>query len=865
MTITVTEISDTTISAIIISRIYIATDDCNNSDSVTQLITVIDTIAPVLENVPTDTIVTCRDVPAPVILLTATDNCTDIIDLTYEFVEDDDQLSHPDSCQTYNYTITRTYVVTDAFNNSVSAVQRITVVDTVAPSFTVPVDITVSCELRDDLMITGQPSNLSDNCDTIPDFSFTDFVKGGDCIGTGVLDTIIRTWTVMDACGNSSQNMQEIILIDTTAPVISGIVADITIQCNGDIVPLPVIGTDITAIDNCSSSPILQYLGETNTQGTDMNACNFYNYTLTRTWRVTDACGNSSEFAQNIVIVDTIAPSIICPSNIEVESNANNCIGNITLPKPFYFDDCTGTTGSDSLFQTQNFTNAAGGDINDVTINPLVFNFDIGNAAPEKTIASDLVLTINLNSVDGEGVNEIFSIVGEDGTVFAGTNPTSTQCGNSVTIININAALANEYAKDSVITIILSPNGSGTESINNICVGGNANLVLEYDYEAPSSSITLSYRVGGGSIIDLNANPTASLDVGNHSITYYVTDCSGNQDSCIFNINVTDNTAPTFDCPNAIITYTDSNSCEAVVTLPFPSNFADNCGAFNNYDRILANFLSFGNDANAGQVPNNVIDTFIVNMPNAIGDAELTVAFTGDNKEAGEFFNIYGENGLLLGTTTLGDTTSECTSAVVSTFTVNKDSINNWAADGNIIISALPNLDAGNFTDFINPCDTNLNVDFSDGNSTLIIGLNFPTVSVNYTIADIADNVLSTGVLLSPTIPVGANFKLGTNRVTYTITDAANNPVSCLFTVEVLDTIAPTVICNNNFVVLTNPSGDTTDLNLWVDSLVTSIGDNCGVESVIINPNKVVCADVGMTTVTVSVTDSSGNTTNLSI
>ena len=54
---TVSELRDTTLSAINISRIYIVTDDCNNSDSATQLITVIDTIAPVLAETPTDTTV----------------------------------------------------------------------------------------------------------------------------------------------------------------------------------------------------------------------------------------------------------------------------------------------------------------------------------------------------------------------------------------------------------------------------------------------------------------------------------------------------------------------------------------------------------------------------------------------------------------------------------------------------------------------------------------------------------------------------------------------------------------------------------------------------------------------------------------
>ncbi|MFK7981029.1 MAG: hypothetical protein AB8G86_13670, partial [Saprospiraceae bacterium] len=269
LTITVTEIIDTTLSAINITRMWMATDDCNNSIVDTQFITVIDTVAPILMDVPNDTVSTCDDLPFSLFLLTATDNCTPEEDLFVDFFETDNQGIHPDSCETYNYTITRTWIVVDAFNNADTATQVITVVDTIAPTFTMPMDVTISCELRDDLSITGQPTNLNDDCDTAPDFSFVDLVIGGDCVGNGVLDTIIRTWTVIDACGNSSDSTQQIILIDTTAPVLMGLVTDITIQCNGDTIPVPVIGTDITAMDNCSDNPIIQYLGETNTQNTD--------------------------------------------------------------------------------------------------------------------------------------------------------------------------------------------------------------------------------------------------------------------------------------------------------------------------------------------------------------------------------------------------------------------------------------------------------------------------------------------------------------------------------------------------------------------------------------------------------------------
>ncbi|MEM1118902.1 MAG: gliding motility-associated C-terminal domain-containing protein [Bacteroidota bacterium] len=863
LVIAVTETSDTTTSAITITRTWTATDDCGNSRAESQLITVIDTIAPVLAETPADTIVACDNVPETPLFLLATDNCTPEEAILFDFVERSNQLDHPDSCQTYQYTITRIWKAIDAFNNVDSAVQVITVIDTIRPTFTTPMDVTVSCELQDDLSITGQPTDLMDNCVTLPDFSFTDLVIGGDCIGSGTLDTIIRTWTVTDACGNISQNTQQIILIDTTAPIITGLITDITVQCNGDAIPLPTIGTDITATDNCGE-PLLQYVGETNTQSTDANSCDFYNYSITRTWRATDRCGNSDEFVQNITIIDTIAPTIICPADVTVTTGENDCGGDVALPRPLFFDDCTGITGTDSFALSQNFTHPMGTDANETPVDTIIFSFDISSTTPEKTIASDLTLTINLNGVDGEGANEIFSIIGEDRTVFAGTNPSAAQCGSSTTTIAIPTAKANEYAQDSVITFRLAPNGSGTEAINNICQGGNATVILQYDFEAPTESIDISYKINGGAPLSLTNNPTSTFASGEHTITYLATDCSGNVDSCSLSITIEDQVPPTFDCPANIIAYasseTDEGACTASVLLPFPTNIADNCGAFNNYDQTIAEFLTFQSNANAGLVPNEVIDTFSIDSPNAIADGTLTVSFVGDNADAGEFFTIFGENGEVLGTTNLGDSITECSATVTTTFSLNKDTINAWAADGQIIIRAVPNVDAGSFSDFINPCDTTLTAAQSDGKSTLSIGLNFPAVIVNYVIADTADKVFKTGMLPSPNVAVMDDFSVGINRVTYTIEDAEENASACLFVVEVRDTTAPVLVCRNNFTVLTNPSGDSTDLNLLIDSLITSLSDNCGIDSVTVTPSKISCTDDGTMTVTITAVDHAGNT-----
>ena len=58
-----------------------------------------------------------------------------------------------------------------------------------------------------------------------------------------------------------------------------------------------------TASDGCGTNTISVVSTVTNvTCGNTFNA--------TRTWRVTDACGNSAECSQTVTVVDTTAPTV---------------------------------------------------------------------------------------------------------------------------------------------------------------------------------------------------------------------------------------------------------------------------------------------------------------------------------------------------------------------------------------------------------------------------------------------------------------------------------------------------------------------------------------------------------------------------
>ena len=97
-----------------------------------------------------------------------------------------------------------------------------------------------------------------------------------------------------------------------TPPVLSNIPADVTVECGED---LPVIAAP-TATDNCDGDlTFTPDVFETTSDDCDMI------HVITRTWIVTDACGNAATATQVTTVVDTTNPVITCPSNVTVDCN----------------------------------------------------------------------------------------------------------------------------------------------------------------------------------------------------------------------------------------------------------------------------------------------------------------------------------------------------------------------------------------------------------------------------------------------------------------------------------------------------------------------------------------------------------------
>ncbi|MEY8847185.1 hypothetical protein AB9K26_00060, partial [Psychroserpens sp. XS_ASV72] len=116
------------------------------------------------------------------------DNCSNGLEATYSDAVADG------SCANES-VITRTWTLVDDCGNETNLVQTINVVDTTAPTFTVPACTTIECDQDPtDLSITGDATDEADTCSNGLDATYSAAVADGSCANESV---ITRTWTLV--------------------------------------------------------------------------------------------------------------------------------------------------------------------------------------------------------------------------------------------------------------------------------------------------------------------------------------------------------------------------------------------------------------------------------------------------------------------------------------------------------------------------------------------------------------------------------------------------------------------------------------------------------------------------------------------
>jgi len=865
-----------------ITRTWTVTDDCGNSAMATHVVFVRDITPPDFTVPPQDTI-SCSDDPDDLMLTgfptNLSDNCSPLDSLEYSYTDGPIQSG---SCPN-SYQYVRTWRLNDVCNNVRSKLQTIIVIDDEAPDFTPPSDITVDCADANDLALTGEPADVSDNCDPNPVISMSDVVipSPGGCPHEY---TIRRTWTVTDTCGNAQSVDQFITVIDNIAPTIETAPQFLVLNCTANLNVNDAFTEWINtrggaqAEDNCSEAGDLTW--EAFNAGTNVPAtliapvCPAGSDTILMRvvdFVVSDECGNRDTTTASFYIVDNAPPSISqCPEPETVSTDLGVCTATYTLEAPLIEDACAVSFTADTLHAMAPITsNAAPGQEGNTPVNPITLQLAVSTPLPVNAAGTGTLL-IQLLNADAEESTEYFRIVGEDGSQLGITNPSLGQCGASVTSVFLSIAQINNWALDGTITIQLVPNipngQPGSFAINAICQPPGQVIADLYYTIKNLSGITYSYSIDNGAriVVDPVGPTSVVLSQGANLIGYFAGDCSGRTDSCAYIVTVADQEPPVLSCPSDMVVSLATGECTAEVTLPLPAGATDNCAVYNDIsftvpEDTTSALLTFNYDPNLNEyLANNRVVTFNNVVANAFGNVTLQLDMQGDFSSNQAYIRIKGEDGSLIGATNVG--VAGCGTPGQQSFSIPAATFNAWAADGSLTLTLEPNpitVPPGVAGDGISPCNAIGANGETDGVTYVFATINYQQLTPAY-FAQGATTLPLTNMQAPAYAPTHV-FNRGETTVSYIVRDAANNADTCTFKVIVEDNEAPQASCQPTTLFI-NPSG--LDIQT-VDPTAVDAGsaDNCGISAYSLSPNTFTCNQAGsVVNVTLTVTDFDGNT-----
>lgn len=348
------------------------------------------------------------------------------------------------------------------------------------------------------------------------------------------IGTTTNTYSVSDLAGNTATCSFDVTVSDTENPVVT-CPANATVNCQDDNTSA---ATGVaTATDNCPMVTVSQ--SETNTQDANPANIGHYNYSISRTWKATDAAGNTSECVQTIYVQDVSSPSISCPIGVTLNCEDDNTSSATGVANGI--DNCSAVSISESQTSSQDANPANIGHYN-YAINRTWTATDVsGNS-------STCMQTIIVQDVHAPAIDCPDNIT---------VNNDANMCG---AVVNFEAT-ATDNCSD--VSISYSPNsgsffnvGTTTVTATATDVSGNSSscdfTITVNDNENPSANcqnFTLNLSGGTGSItpsnVDNNSSDNCGIDfmtvspntftcanAGDNMVTLTVTDIHGNSSSC---------------------------------------------------------------------------------------------------------------------------------------------------------------------------------------------------------------------------------------------------------------------------------------------------------------------------------------------
>ena len=763
----------------------------------------------------------------------STDNCTPSNSLTFSSGGFYD-------CRDVGVIQPVAITVTDAFGNSSTCATRVvTVLDTVKP---IAICRNVTLHLNAAGTFTMPASNLNngstDACGLGP-FNASKTTYTCSDVGTST-----QTLTVTDVNGNSRTCTSSVTVLDTVRPNAICQNISVALDANGNGT------TTATAVDNVSNDAC--GIQSRSLSLTSFTCANLGPVPVTLT--VTDVNGNTKSCSATIQVVDNLPPSAVCrnetiylnaagnasilPQVLNNSSTDNCTLGTLLLDVSAF--DCSDVGPNVVTLIVPDQSNNRDSCTSTVTVldtlRPLAVCRDIFIVLD--TVNGQATITpsqINNNSFDVCGLG----IMSLDTALFDCDDVSQV---NPV-ILTVRDVNNNSDTCRAFVTIV---DNSGPSAV---CVGDTIFLDALGQCQTSADSLSGGNDPCGGVTALLSQQNFDCSDIGSNLVTVTLSDLNGNTSVCQANVFVRDTIKPVARCVDVVITL---NQAGALSINPFfvDDNSFDNCSILS---RAIDRTTFSCSDVNLVQT---VVLT--VSDPSGLQDTCHATVTTRDYTLPTVSCNNQNVtldangNGAITLSSVLASVADACGIASVSlndsTFNCNDVGVNQ------VILTVLDN--AGN----IRRCTSQVNVTETVAPNAVCRNIDLyldSTGTAQITSADIdngsTDNCSIQQYALSDSLFDCSH--VGPVQVSLTVEDEAGNQDICTATITVQDTISPFVVCRDTTINLLTGSS----VQLTVNQLLVSSGDNCGIASESMPATVFDCANFGPNNVVITVVDSSGN------
>lgn len=542
--------------------------------------------------IPMSDTITAINFPAPI----GIDNCNDELTFTYEV----------------NGIV---FPVTDSIFITFFPVGTTTVIGTVTNSFgtseTCTFDVTVINSGPEDLISCPDNliacSNIVNGIDPVFNVAESDVIvthrleNNGNIInGNGTASGLTfqpgTTIVTYFAAGlGTTDECSFIVTLDDVPPVIDNCPTDITLFAAADSCGATAFWPTPTATDDCG---ILAFTP-------NANSGDFFEIgTTSVTYAAADSSGNQAACNFNVIVLDTIAPTITdCPAaDFQVSDLAVGCGVTATWSDPTVEDNCSGfnITTSHASGDTFYVTTTITVTVTDASNNVSSCSFEVvvnnGDDLPPviENCPSDTIL---------------YAATDHCGAVHSWTPPTITDDCSEAFLGTPTFMPGDTFPVGQTIVGYVGFDAQGNQAVCNFSIevrdttapvltcpatvlafstGENCGTVVN-SFDLPTAIDNCDDNI----VVICSHNPGDFFNVGTTTVTCRAIDNNNNQDSCIFNVIVEDQVTPVINCPDDIVVNLDGTvvsgttgivesmvtnaTCDSVMlTLNVPEG-SDNC------------------------------------------------------------------------------------------------------------------------------------------------------------------------------------------------------------------------------------------------------------------------------------------------